>query len=938
MTRVDTDGHMVASDTSNNSGRPGGSNRADEPCSAAPEHAVTPDMTPRRRAVTSFVVIALLAALLTLASEPVSATLTGPEGAHVVDVDLDPSGSGFWVADELGRVYPTDVEHFGEIGPGFLHDGERVVAIQATATGSGYWLFTSLGRVAGFGDAVDHGDLRNVDLAAPIVDAARSGTGAGYFLVGADGGIFGFGDAVYVGAGSEFDLRSPVNSLLTNGASGYWVVADDGGVLAFDAPFNGSAGSLPLTHPVVDGTSFSGGYLLLGSDGGVFNFAGGGFYGSLGDRALSAPAASITADGLGERYLVAQQDGVVWEFSRTDTTSGPGVGVVVARIDVVDAPMRISPVEGVTGTRDFRSARGSDAAAWSASVPSSQNIGITSSVDGSVQPAMWVPAPQQGRPLLVVLHSWSAGYDQQWSIPFAKWASDNGWAMIAPHFRGVNKQPTATGSDVAVADVVDAIEYAAAQGVDADRVFITGFSGGGHMALLMAGRHPELFAGVAAWVGVYDLPGWYRYNELYAPWRHYIPHIKGSCGGAPHPGTAAFDDCVARSPMAHLDAARAAGLPVYLAGGLLDSIVPPSQSARAFNQLAAPADRFTQRQIELFSRFTIPPELVGQTAAPSYFGPEDKPVVLTRRSGSTTFVLFHGIHEMMYEPALRWFAEGPPSGGYPDPPSNDVCTSPSNPTGNPDDASARGYWLLDTKGGVHGFNTIEYGELDESAAAAMSIQSTPSGNGYWIVDHDGVVHAFGDAVFAGDMSGFDLAAPITQIVANPAGTGYWLLAGDGGVFSFGDARFHGSTGALRLVAPVVSMEPTSTGGGYWLVAEDGGVFAFGDAPFHGSAGAIVLDAPVSSMAAAPDGSGYWLYAGDGGVFTYGSLGYHGSLPALGFCEAPRAAQLRSSNTGAGYWIATTDGRVFGFGDALVRGDRPALAAGVRIQDFAVRRG
>jgi len=887
--------------------------------------------------LSSFLVtVALLGSLLVAATLPASATLTGPEGAHVVDIDLHPDGAGFWLVDELGRVSTSNAIHYGQPSHDDFWNGERAVAIQATTNGNGYWIFTSSGRVFGYGNAIDHGDLTNVSLDGRIVDAARTSNGGGYYMVGADGGLFGFGDATYAGAASELDLASPINALMVHSSAGYWMAGDDGGVLAFDAPFEGSAGSLPLTHPITDATEYMGGYLLLSEDGGVFNYAGGGFYGSLGGRSLTAPATSIVADTLGERYLIVQRDGVVWEFSRDDVLSGEGIGDIVASIDVDLAPMRISPVHGVTGTRDFRKPARNNRAGWAAAVPSSQAVSLPSSLDANVQPAMYVPAPEANRPLLVVLHSWSEGYDQQWSIPFAQWAHQNGWAMIAPHFRGVNKQPTATGSDLAVADVVDAINFAVGQGADPDRVFITGFSGGGHMSLLMAGRHPELFAGAAAWVGVYDLPGWYRYNEIYAPWRHYIPHIKGSCGGAPHPGTAAYADCEYRSPMTHLDAARAAGLPVYMAGGLLDSIVPPSHSARAFNHLAAPADRFTQRQIDMFSRFTMPQELVGQTSAPSYFGPEDKRVVLTRQSGPHTFVLFHGIHEMMYEPALRWFAEGPPSGGYPPPLSDDVCRTPDY-SSSPVDASS-GYWLLDSAGDVHGFNAAVFGDLEESAALAMSIQSTSTGNGYWIVDEAGVVHAFGDAIFYGDMTGFDLAAPITQIVANPGGTGYWLLARDGGVFSFGGAQFHGSTGSIQLDAPVVSMEPTGSGGGYWLVAEDGGVFAFGDADFHGSTGGLVLNSPVSSMAASPDGSGYWLYAGDGGVFTFGALGFHGSLPSLGFCDAPRAAQLRSTDSGSGYWIATTDGRVFGFGDASVHADRARLDTGVSIQDLAIRRG
>jgi len=894
----------------------------------------------RASSLVALVAMSLVASILVGAPEPGAAPLGGPEGTRIVDIDFAGEDAGFWAVDELGVVY-SDPE-VGLAGDSFeaiaLDPAERAVSVQSTSSGLGYWIFTDQGRVFNRGDAIHLGDLAQLTLAAPVVDAAVTASRNGYFMVAEDGGVFGFGDADYVGSGADFSLSAPMSSVMTVASGGYRLGSADGGVLSFGAPFRGSAGSLDLASPIVDAARFRSGYLLLGADGGVFNYAGGGAFGSLGDRRLTSTAAAIVGNTSGSRYLIVQEDGVVWEFGDEMTDTVGGRGRVIATLEIPVSPIAITPVRGANGTRDFRIAAGSDQRAWARAVPSSQDIRIPSSVDNNVQPAMWVPPPANGRPLLVVLHSWTARYDQQWSIPFARWAEDNGWAMIAPNFRGINKQPTATGSDLAVADVVDAIDYAVANGADPDRVFVTGFSGGGFMTLLMAGKRPDLFAGAAAWVGIYDLPGWYNYNAVNAPWRHYIPHIQGSCGGAPVPGSAAFDDCVARSPMTYLDAARAAGLPVYLAGGLSDSIVPPSESARAFNQLAAPADRFTQRQIDLFSRFTLPPELAGQTDAETFFGPGDKPVVLSRQSGSVTFVLFRGVHEMMYGPALRWFAEGPPSGGFDPPPNSDICSVPSSPPASPDAASGRGYWLLDTEGDVHAFGALQYGDLANSETRAMSIQSTPSGRGYWIVDYDGVVHPFGDALFAGDMSGFELNAPIRQIVANPAGSGYWLLATDGGVFAFGDARFYGSTGAVNLVAPIVAMEPTATGRGYWLVGEDGGIFAFGDAPFYGSAGGLVLDSPVSSMAAAPDGSGYWLYSGDGGVFTYGDLGYYGSIPSLGLCQRATAAQLRSTSTGNGYWVAATDGRVFAFGDAFNYGDRPALAPGVSIQDLAVRRG
>ena len=807
------------------------------------------------RLIVPVLVGALLMTVLVGASIPDAAPVSGRQATRVVDIAIVGGGDGFWVVDDAGHIHGTNAPLLGDVANG-LGANESAVAVASTKTGRGYWILSDSGRVFTFGDAAHFGDASNIDLVAPVVDIGATPTGEGYFLVAQDGGVFGFGDALYVGAGTEFVLRRPINSLISGADRGYWLVGDDGGVLSFDVAFEGSAGTLNLRRPVVDATGFLNGYLLLGADGGVFNYAGGGLYGGLGARRISADAAAIAADEASSRYLIAQSDGVIWEFNSTTSSAPDTAGEIVAQIQLDAATTNFSPVRGAVGTRDFSSSSGGNLDAWAAAVPRSRSVRIPSSVDSNVQPAMWLPPPSTGRPLLVVLHSWSAGYDQQWSIPFAQWAGQNQWAMIAPHFRGVNKQPTATGSDLSIADVVDAIDYAVANGADPERVFITGFSGGGFMTLVMAGRHPELFAGAAAWVPVYDLPGWYNYNVVHAPWRHYIPHIEGSCGGAPLPGTAAYDDCVYRSPMSHLDAARAAGLPVYLATGLFDSLVPPSASARAFNQLAAPADRFTARQIDILSRFSVPPELVGQTDASLYFGPRDKPVVMARQSGSVTFVMFRGAHEMIYEPALRWFVEGPPSGGFGAIPSDDVCSSPTVAPQDHQVDSGPGHWLLDSEGVVHGFGAPVFGDLGNSEIRVVSIQSTSSGDGYWIADYAGVVRAFGDAVFHGDMRGVESAAPTQQIIANPAGSGYWLLGTDGGIFSFGDARFHGSAAALRLVAPIVSMEPTASGNGYWLVGEDGGVFSFGDAPFYGSIGGLVLQSPISSMAAAPDGSGY----------------------------------------------------------------------------------
>lgn len=127
--------------------------------------------------------------------------------------------------------------------------------------------------------------------------------------------------------------------------------------------------------------------------------------------------------------------------------------------------------------------------------------------DDSLQPALafvtqGAPEP---RPLLVSLHTWSCGYTQNYPER-EHWCQRNGWHMIQPDFRGPNNTPQAMGSDFAVSDIADAVAHMSGIcRVDPGRVYLLGGSGGGHAALLMAGRAPSLWAGVSAWVPISDV-------------------------------------------------------------------------------------------------------------------------------------------------------------------------------------------------------------------------------------------------------------------------------------------------------------------------------------------------------------------------------------------------------------------------------------------------
>ncbi len=77
---------------------------------------------------------------------------------------------------------------------------------------------------------------------------------------------------------------------------GYWLVAGDGGVFSFGAPFFGSTGGTRLNAPVVGiaATPDDLGYRLAASDGGVFTFGDAEFAGSMAGKPLNNPVVGIT--------------------------------------------------------------------------------------------------------------------------------------------------------------------------------------------------------------------------------------------------------------------------------------------------------------------------------------------------------------------------------------------------------------------------------------------------------------------------------------------------------------------------------------------------------------------------------------------------------------------------------------------------------------------
>jgi hypothetical protein len=161
----------------------------------------------------------------------------------------------------------------------------------------------------------------------------------GYWMVASDGGIFAY-NAPFFGSMGGQPLNQPVVGITADPKTGgYWEVASDGGLFAFNAPFFGSMGGQSLDQPIVGmvATPDGEGYWEVASDGGIFSFGDAAFHGSMGGQPLDAPVVGIASsqDGLG--YLEVASDGGIFAFGDAQFFGSMG-----------GTPLN-KPVVGITG-------------------------------------------------------------------------------------------------------------------------------------------------------------------------------------------------------------------------------------------------------------------------------------------------------------------------------------------------------------------------------------------------------------------------------------------------------------------------------------------------------------------------------------------------------------------------------------------------------------
>lgn len=308
-----------------------------------------------------------------------------------------------------------------------------------------------------------------------------------------------------------------------------------------------------------------------------------------------------------------------------------------------------APAEATSNQNPQKQVKG-----WPAEVVA---IEYRSDADDTQQPALFYQAASaEPAPLVVALHSWSSNYRSGNDGPkYARWCIQKQWHFIHPNFRGPNVRPEATGSDLVIADVLSAVQYAKRQAdIDASRIYLLGASGGGYTSLLVAGRAPQPWAAVSAWVPITDLTAWHAQTK--AAGRGYYKQIEASCGGPPGQSPAVDREYRQRSPLTHLTGAGK--LPLDINAGINDGhsgSVPISHSLEAFNVLAQPADQLADETMkQLVEQRNVPESQKFNEQDDSY---GDKPVLFRRQSDNVRVTIFDGGHEIVVDAAMQWLSQ-----------------------------------------------------------------------------------------------------------------------------------------------------------------------------------------------------------------------------------------------------------------------------------------
>lgn len=281
-----------------------------------------------------------------------------------------------------------------------------------------------------------------------------------------------------------------------------------------------------------------------------------------------------------------------------------------------------------------------------------QLVEIASAKDGAKQKAYFHRSAKPGpQPLVVSLHSWSAGYEQADALLPQVLAND--YHYIHPDFRGKNDRPEAAGSDFVLSDLDEAIDFAVKNAnVDPAQIHVVGNSGGGYATLMMFQRSRHRLASCAAFVPIADLEKWY-YESLGRRQKYYreLLVVTRSSDSLRFNGAEARR----RSPLfMPTPVARRRDTQLLVAAGVHDGYtgsVPVTQSIAIFNKLVLDFGGKAADQVPADTTLTLATARTLPRLPDARFG--DRQLIYEKRFRNLRLVIFEGGHEFVLPAALQ---------------------------------------------------------------------------------------------------------------------------------------------------------------------------------------------------------------------------------------------------------------------------------------------
>jgi predicted peptidase len=247
------------------------------------------------------------------------------------------------------------------------------------------------------------------------------------------------------------------------------------------------------------------------------------------------------------------------------------------------------------------------------------------------------------KPLIVSLHTWSGDYTQKDEI--APLCREKALNYIHPDFRGVNSTANACGSELALADIDDAITYAIRNAnVDTGRIYVIGVSGGGFATLSTFMKSGHAIKKFSAWASIADLEAWYHESSIRK--NKYAADILRCTGSNEELNVA---NARQRSPL-YMATPQQKPKParLFIFAGIYDGIqgsVPITQSINFYNKLL---NDLSVKDKSTYVSSDEKLQLLEHRRPLGNFGSiGDRRICLKKQSGNIELTIFEGAHEML---------------------------------------------------------------------------------------------------------------------------------------------------------------------------------------------------------------------------------------------------------------------------------------------------